>query len=146
MRAPSVKALQRAFSISRREANLLRTIARAVDEPRGSDRIRSGNSKLEEVIESRGPEATQSYVRSLHSDPYDSRIWRVTVALHAMNEIVGGHGVEGLGPPRSGDYAPPYEYVNQGDPYVATLIYKRATDTLKIGDWGSIAERHPSWD
>ncbi len=38
------------------------------------------------------------------------------------------------------DYAPPYEYCNAGDPYSATLIYKRATDTLLIAGWGDIAE------
>jgi hypothetical protein len=136
MRAPSVKALRSAFNLSSRDANLIRRIARAA----------GSGAELERVIEMRGPEATRIYVRSLHSDPYGSQIWRVTVALHAINEIVGGYGVEGLGPGRSGDYAPPYEYVNQGDPYRTTLVYTRATDTLSIRDWGSIAERHPSWE
>ena len=102
MRAPSTKALVAAFRISRKDANLVRKIAHAT-----SDR-----AQLERVIERDAPEATKSYVRSLHGDPYDSQIWRVTVALHAINEIV----------------------------------YKRATDTLSIGDWGSIVERHPSWE
>jgi hypothetical protein len=26
------------------------------------------------------------------------------------------------------------------------FIYRRKTDTVSIGDWGSIAERHPSWE
>jgi hypothetical protein len=25
-------------------------------------------------------------------------------------------------------------------------VYRRKTDTVSIGDWGSIAERHPSWE
>ena len=136
MRSPSTKALVSAFRITRRDANLVRKIAHAT-----SDR-----EQLERVIENHAPEATQSYVRSLHGDPYDSQIWRVTVALHAINEIIGGYGVEGLGPPRADDYAPPYEFVNQGDSYATTLIYKRASDALSLGDWGSIAERHPSWE
>ena len=83
---------------------------------------------------------------TMHGDPYHSQIWRVTVALHAMNQVVGTFGVEGLGPPRGGDYAPPYEYLNTGDTYGTTLIYRRRTDTLTIGSWGDIAERHPSWE
>lgn len=37
--------------------------------------------------------------------------------------------------------APPYEYLDAGDPYTPTLIYKRDTDNLYIGCWGDIAER-----
>ena len=136
MRAPSTRALVSAFGITRRDANLIRRIAHATGD----------RAQLEKVIEKHAPEVTRDYVRSLNGDPYDLQIWRVTVALHAINEIVGGYGVEGLGPGRSGDYAPPFEYVNQGDTYATTLIYTRATDTLSIGDWGSIVERHPSWE
>lgn len=38
---------------------------------------------------------------------------------------------------------PPYEYLDSGDSYNATLIYKRATDNLYIGCWSTIAERMP---
>jgi hypothetical protein len=39
-----------------------------------------------------------------------------------------------------------YEYLNTGDTYGTTLIYRRKTDTLSIGNWGDVAERHPSWE
>lgn len=130
MKAPSEKKLRETFDLDKSDARLIRAIAKAEDDPTGE--------ALREVIE-RVP-ATQQYVRSLYSDPYRSGIWRVTVALHAINELVGGFGVETLGPGRPRDYAPPYEYVNMGDTYVATLIYDRDRDRLFIGDWGTIVE------
>jgi hypothetical protein len=120
-------------NLSAADARLIKRIAKAHDE----------RDQLATLIEKCCPE-TQSYVRSLHSDPYRSGIWRTTVALHAINVLVDGHGIEGLGEPRGGDYAPPYEYINMGDTYAATLVYKRDTDTLSIGSWGDIAESLPS--
>ena len=79
----------------------------------------------------------------MYSDPYNSHMWRVTVALHAIDKIMGTYGVEPLGP--VGTSGPPYEYLNTGDSYGTTLIYRKSTDNLFIGDWGSIAERHPNW-
>lgn len=129
MRAPSEKKLLEAFrDLDRKQAKLIRAFAKAEDDP----------EELEELVE-KVPE-TERYVRSLYSSPYRSGIWRVTVALHAINEIVGGYGVEGLGPGRSGDFALPYEYINMGDTYITTLIYDRDKDRLFIGDWGSIVE------
>ena len=181
VRAPSKKRLVETFGITVEDADLIRAIAAAVDEPgsdpgaegvalrpaeigeaapgtvawdtsqnepsrgryatRSSRRVGGGNSRLEEIVEARCPE-TAKYARSCHNDPYATGIWRVTMALHAINDVVGGCGVEGLGPPRGGDYATPYEYVNMGDTYATTLIYKRDTDTLSIGDWG-LCPRNP---
>jgi hypothetical protein len=135
MRAPSVKTLTGNFRLSADEAKLIRKLAAAADD----------GEKLKSAVDAHVP-ATESYVRSMHSDPYRSRLWRTTVALHAMNEVMGTHGVEGLGPPRGGDYAPPYEYLNTGDTYAATLVYDRNGDRLFISSWGDIAERHPEWE
>jgi hypothetical protein len=144
MKCPSVDRLMAPpFELQRGMAKLVRDLCNA----------RDNAEKLDQLINMERPNgeqvlpATARYLRSLHSSPYNSKLWRTTMVLHAINEIVGGHGVEGLGPPRSGDYAPPYEYINFGDPYVTTLIYNRTgrADTLSIGDWGSIAERHPNW-
>lgn len=66
-------------------------------------------------------------------------------ALHAINEILGTYGVEALGPARGPSQSTPYEYLNAGDTYATTLIYNRKTDTLSVGSWGDIAERHPFW-
>lgn len=136
MRAPSAKTLLAEFrNLSAEETKLIRKLADAADD----------GEELKELVDARVP-GTASYVRSMHSDPYRSRLWRTTVALHAINEILGTHGVEGLGPPRSGDYAPPYEYLNAGDTYAGTLIYDRDGDRLFVGSWGDIVEKHPEWE
>lgn len=135
MRAPSVNAMVEALGLSTEQAKLVRKLAKHVDDPQ----------KLSDLVEESCPR-TVDYVRSLHGDPWNSHMWRVTVALYAMDEVVGTHGVEGLGSSSSSTHAPPYEYLNAGDPYVATLIYKRSSDALSIGGWGDIAERHPEWE
>lgn len=138
MRAPGVDSLLKAFpKMTREEASLIRAAAKADD----ADQLRK---LIDGAVIVHFPK-TKAFVFSLASDPYTSKIWRVTVQLHAIDEVFGSYGVEPLGPGRSGDYAPPYEYLNMGDPYRTTLIYHRANDNLFIGDWGSIAERHPSW-
>jgi hypothetical protein len=136
VRAPSEKALLSAFpSLTPANAKLIRMFAKATDD----------GEKLKTLVDAYAPK-TAKYVQSLYSGPYRSQIWRVTVSLHAMNEIMDLYGVEGLGPGRSGDYAPPYEYLNTGDTYGTTLIYSRDGDNLRIGNWGDIAERHPEWE
>lgn len=135
MRAPSLSSLVDTFGISTDDAKLLRALAKSVDDA----------EELEAIIAESCPK-TADYVRQMHSDPWGSHMWRVTVALHAMDNIIGTHGVEGLGPGNSPSYAPPYEYLNAGDPYVATLIYSRKADALSIGSWGDIAEKHPEWE
>lgn len=137
MRSPSVQALKAAFhELDTVNARLVKRFAKAADD----------SEELRRLVEKHSPE-TQEYVRSMHSDPYRSHMWRVTVALHAIQYLTGGFGVEGLGPqdPHEG-YAPPYEYINMGGTYATTLIYNRKSDTLSIGTWGDIAEKHPSWE
>ncbi len=136
VRVPSEKNLLSAFpSLTPASAKLIRMFAKAADD----------GAKLKELVDAYAPE-TAKYVRSMHSDPYRTGIWRVTVALHAINELLGTYGVEALGPGRTGDYAPPYEYLNAGDTYATTLIYSRDGDNLRVGNWGDIAERHPEWE
>jgi hypothetical protein len=116
------------------QARLVRKLAHAADD----------GEALKSLVDDHCP-ATAAYARSCHADPYRSQLWRTTMVLHAINDVVGGIGVEGLGPGRNGDFAPPYEYVNRGDLYGMTLVYKRATDNLYLGCWGNIAEQHPTW-
>lgn len=131
MRAPSLAALRATFpELTVPNAELIRDIAHNVDEP----------DTLADLIEKNVP-ATEAYVRSLYSCPYGSRIWRVTVALHAMNVLLEMHGVEALGPVRDGDYTPQYEYLNTGDQYLTTLIYSRNSHNVFLGCAGDIAER-----
>lgn len=68
---------------------------------------------------------------------------RRTVVLHALDQLLGTHGVEPLyGPEQTayGPEAPDYEYCNTGDSYAATLVYSRDDDAVTIGCWGDIAE------
>ena len=66
-------------------------------------------------------------------------------ALREMDKILDTHGVEALLPLNYYKSAP-YEYLNAGDAYATTLIYTRATNTLRIGCWGDIVEAHPEWE
>lgn len=135
MRAPSLQTLHKNFPhLSHKEALLIRRLAHETDVP----------DKLADTIERFVPE-TARYVRSMYSNPYNSHMWRVTVVLHAIDQILGTYGVEAFGPARGSSQSPPYEYLNAGDTYATTLIYRRNTDTLGVGNWGDIAERHPSW-
>jgi hypothetical protein len=145
MRVPSHKALLEAFhDLTPDDAKLIRALAKAVDE----DIPGHFADPLRDLIEDYAPD-TAKYVRGLYSDPYRTHLWRVTVALHAMDEVMGTSGVETLGPDIVGAWnlqpAPPYEYLNAGDPYATTLIYRRRDNSLHIGDWGSIAEKHSNW-
>lgn len=135
MKAPSQHRLETELGLTPEQARLVRRIARAHETP----------ESLRQLIDAECP-STAAYVRSLYSDPYDTACWVTTVALHAIDATIGTYGVEPLGPQGShAPYSPPYEYCNTGDSYGATLIYRRKTDTLCIGCWGDIAEKHPTW-
>lgn len=61
----------------------------------------------------------------------------------AINEILGGHGVEAMF--RQGMTHPDMEYINMGDTYTTTLIFDYTSNTFKIqsmGDWVETAERY----
>lgn len=122
MRVPSEKKLMGAFrNVDREEAKLVRKFAKAVDDPEA----------LEELVEEHAP-STHTWVQQMYSDPYRSSMWRTSVALHAIGELIGGFGIEALGDK--------YEYVNMGDTYATTLIYSSDQDRLFIGSWGDFVE------
>jgi hypothetical protein len=134
VKAPSKKRLLAAFrDLTPEQADLIRKLAHATDD------VRTGS--LRGIIAEQCPE-THTYAMQCYHDPFNSYMWRVTMALHAIDRILGTHGVEPLGPVdmHSG---PPAEYCNVGDPYTATLIYVRDADELRIGCWGDLVERHP---
>lgn len=131
MKFPSPRQLRKAFpKLDNNSIDLMRRLARVVDSP----------DKLAETIE-KVPD-TAKYVHSLFSDPYDSSLWRRTVMLHAMNELMDTYGVEALGEVDM-HHGPPYEYLNAGDTYSTTLIYDRDNDEIFIGSWGDVVERDP---
>jgi hypothetical protein len=130
MQAPSAKRLLATFrDLTPEQARLIRALAHATDDA----------AQLAGLIAKSCPE-TDKYARSCYSDPYDSGMWRRTMALHAIDRVLGTFGVEPLGrvSMRNG---PPFEYLNTGDTYATTLVYHRNADALRIGCWGSIAER-----
>lgn len=135
MKAPSASAMMEAFRISDDQAKLIRNLAKNVDDP----------EELSAIVEKSCPK-TVRYIGQMHGSPWNSHMWRVTIALHAMDEILGTSGVESLGPEEGSSFSPPYKYLNTGDTYAATLIYKRSSDALSIGSWGDIAEKHPEWE
>lgn len=133
MKCPSKQRLIAAFQISEEQANLIRKICAAHSK---------GGEALREVIDADCPE-TAAYIDSMYSDPYRSHMWQTTVALHALDKVLGTYGVERIGQGRSSDgYAPPVEYLNTGDSYGTTLLYYRRGDKLEIGSWGDYVERH----
>lgn len=132
LRAPSIKALVSNFpNLDAKKARLIRALFKATND----------RDKLKSLVEK--VPRTADYVRSLYSNPYSSQIWRVTVALHAIDVLMETFGTEPLGKTREGDYAPEYEYLNMGDPYITTLVYSRDSGNLFISSWGDIAERLP---
>ena len=136
MRCPNPKRLKAAFpQLTDAQVRVIRLLAA----------LAGDGTLLKQAVSLYAPAATVRYVQRMYSSPYSSQMWRVTVVLHAIDGILGTYGVEALGPDVGGLNPPPYEYLNSGDTYDTTLIYTRATDTLRIGCWGDIAERHPSW-
>ena len=131
MRAPSSQNLQSRLGLTSEQAKLVRALAHAAND----------GEVLAALVEGSVPK-TAEYVRRMHSSPYDSHMWRVTVALHAMDVVVGTFGVEPLGPTSGPSYAPPYEYLNAGDTYATTLVYRRKTDNLFISTMGDIVEKY----
>lgn len=134
MRCPSKKSLMAAFpNLTDKQALLIRKLAKAVND----------GETLRGIINTQCPK-TAAGERQMHSDPYYSGMWRRTMALRAIDETLGTFGVEPLGPVDMHD-GPPHEYCNAGDSYAATIIYTSKTDTLRIGCWGDIAEKHSNW-
>lgn len=145
MRCPSRRRLLQVFpGLTPEQADLIHHLARAHSHPETSQ-YGVYWWKLRSLIAAECPK-TNKHVTQCHGDPFDSRLWATTMALEAIDEVLGTHGVEPLGPidMRKG---PPYEYCNTDDPYATTLIYSREgdADNLFIGCCGDIAERHPNW-
>lgn len=127
MRMPSMKRLVSDLNLSIEDAHFIRAIGHAVDR---ADALK--------VVLDTDPR-TAPLARDV--DGTLNAMWRRTYALRAMNAILGTHGVEGIGGHDTPFSGPPYEYLNAGDTYATTLIWTRATDTIRIGCWGDIAER-----
>lgn len=132
MRAPSIKTLHEAFpNLHPCVASEIRKLVRNVDD----------KDTLAHVIETSHGD-THKWRMSCYGDPINQAFSRREIVLHAIDRMLGTYGVEALGPSDNDPhFVSRYQYCNAGDPYVATLIYKRDTDNLFVGCWGNIVER-----
>lgn len=69
----------------------------------------------------------------------------VTGTLRFADKVLGGSGVEYIAAVDDDQYTPNgLDYVNMGDPYIATVLYDHKTGRYKIGGWGDVVERDRS--
>lgn len=112
MRLPSVKTLQ--------------TVA--------GDRAQEVRELLQGKRKTREYRSVTDWEKQCYNRPrYGERL------MCALNEIIGGYGVEGL--VRDGEIACEYEYINMGDTYTATIIRHIPSQRISVGCWGDIVER-----
>ena len=122
MRVPKVESLLLNFpNLNINKALLIRSIAK-------SDNC----DELKKLIARECP-ITHANINEFFSNPFTSSHWITTIMLQAIDETLSTFGVECLGSE--------YEYCNAGEAYATTLIYKRKSNNLFIGNWGSIVER-----
>lgn len=134
MKVPSKKELCELLDLDDAQADLVRALCANAN----------NREELEVLIEKNCPQTWQ-YANSCHSWPFDNYMWRCTMVLHALNCILGTHGVEVLHTDDdSGAGFPTFEccieYCNTGDTYAPTLFYNSDTDTLFISSYGDVAE------
>ena len=114
MRLPSVKPLSAVFG----------------------DRAKEARELLEGVRNTRQYESVKTWeAQCLNPPSYHERL------MCALDEIAETHGVEALW--GAGQYWPEYEYLNAGDTYAPTLIYKLESGRFFVGCWGDLVEKHP---
>jgi hypothetical protein len=129
VRRPSIKVLRKTFrDLSREDAAKIRRLCALADDP----------AELRTEVETL-PRAS-AYLRMCYSTPFHNRPFRRAMVLQAIDEIVGTHGVEAVGPCHLTDGAP-ISYLNAGDAYASTLVYKRGTDNLFVSTLGDVAGR-----
>lgn len=130
IRAPNLKDLIETFhDLNDESISLIVQLCLFADDPK----------QLSFLIEEKCP-GTWGYARACYGNPFNSAMWRRTLILDALDDILGTHGVEPIGDIPLND-GPPYEYLNAGDPYVPTLIYCRDLDSLEVGCMADIVER-----
>lgn len=63
--------------------------------------------------------------------------------LCAANELLGGHGVESIAGEHVNAFwfSTRFLYVNQGDAYAPTLLFRTADGRWQVGDWGALVEQ-----
>lgn len=98
---------------------------------------------IQGLVEPESIAATEQWVRRCLHRPHEGEL-----VMHAINEVIGMHGVEGVGPvsrkrDAAADYAPAYDYCNTGDPYALTILRNNERGSFFIGCWATYAEEGP---
>lgn len=72
------------------------------------------------------------------------RPWHSRHALRMalLDSLLGTHGVESLGGDPDSHKAPPFEYLNTGDSYTATVVWYRSSGRFYIRCYGDIVESY----
>lgn len=68
---------------------------------------------------------------------------RIDLILSAMNETAGTYGVEAFNSRKSRMHAIA-EYLNTGDTYATTLLFRHDSGTFRLTSWGDFMERNES--
>ena len=120
-KAPSIKSLVSSLGITEDKAKLVRSIIK-------------GETKLRDLPPEHFP-STNAWIDSCHNIPSNREI-----RLEALNETIGGFGVEVVGDCNC--YPPNIkaEYINTGDTYSATILRVNATGTYRLTTWGDFVE------
>lgn len=118
---PSCKTLMDAFRIDRTTARKIRGVMRGDIDPATFPK-------------------TEAWIRQCYNMPSDTEL-----QMSALNELIDGYGVEGLGEGSWRErYTPPFEYINMGDTYNATIIRDNRNGKFFVGCYGDVVERHPN--
>ena len=64
---------------------------------------------------------------------------RIDLILSALNELMGTYGVEAFNSRESRMHAVA-EYLNTGDTYTPTILFRHDTGTFRISSWGNFFE------
>lgn len=116
--SPPAAAIAAAFNVSIETAHLARRIIRGEAGPLASS------------------PATAAWERACYNSPRQTdRI------LHALNSILGCHGVEAFCT-ENDPYHAIAEYLNTGDTYSPTLLFRHDTGTFRLTSWGDFYERN----
>ena len=119
--APPAAAIAAAFRVDLDTAKLARRLIR------GEERIRD-NPALPK---------TNRWRNSCHHEPR-----RIELILAALNECLECHGVEAFRSRHGSQYEAAAEYLNTGDTYSPTLLFRHDTGTFRLTTWGDFFERN----
>lgn len=118
----SVKKIMEALNVDRETAKRIRGVVKGTINPEN---------------ETLFPK-TDRWIRQCYHRPDD-----VSLQLLALNELIEGFGVEAIGTSPDFTSPPPFEYINTGDTYNATIIRDNRKGRFFISTWGDVVETHP---